>query len=117
MTDTVLPRIPTRNEVRAKIFARKDVKKKRVDFFGTEIELWQPKLRDIIAAQESTDREASIIETLVKYAFLPGTEEHVFEEADADSLKEMPFGADFLRVSKALEELTEVNFLDGKKTA
>lgn len=102
----------TRDELRAKIFSDKKLNIIPVEFFGGTIELRQPALGDILKAQTNEDREAAVIETLIDYAFVPGTEEKVFEKADAASMKALPFGADFLRVTKALEELTEVNFLD-----
>lgn len=108
------PKAPSRNDIRAKIFAKREIKKKVIQFFGSEIELRQPTLGDIINARENEDRQAAVIETLVKYAYVPGTDERVFEDADAEAFANMPFGADFLRASKALEELTEVNFLDKK---
>jgi hypothetical protein len=110
------PRKKSRGDVRANIFARKELRKKKIEFFGEEIELRQPQLGDIISARENDDRQAAVIETLIKYAFVPDTDEKVFEEGDADSFKTMPFGADFLRVNNALEELTDVNFLDKKPT-
>ena len=115
-TNTDMPAKKSRGDVRAAIFARKELRKQKIVFFGEEIELRQPQLGDIISARENDDRQAAVIETLIKYAFIPGTEEKVFEEGDADSFKTMPFGADFLRVNNALEELTEVNFLDKKLT-
>lgn len=107
----------TRDELRAKIFAAHSVKKLPVEFFGADIELRQPILADIIKAQKSEDRESAVIQTLVDYAYVPGTDDKVFEAADAESFKVMPFGADFIRVSNALEELTEVNFLDKSATS
>jgi len=101
-----------RDELRAKIFAESKLNVIPVKFFGVTIELRQPQLQDILGAQSKDDREAAVIETLIQYAFIPGTDEKVFENADAAGLKAKPFGADFLRVSKALEDLTEVNFLD-----
>lgn len=101
-----------RDELRGQIFAESKLNIIPVLFFGAKIELRQPQLQDILAAQKSEDRESAVIETLIEYAFIPGTEEKVFEPGDAAGLKAKPFGADFLRISKALEELTEVNFLD-----
>lgn len=101
-----------RDELRAKVFAEKKLNIVPVVFFGVTIELRQPIMSDILKAQTNEDREAAIIQTLVDYAYVPGTEEKCFEDTDAAAFKTMPFGADFLRVSKALEELTEVNFLD-----
>lgn len=103
---------PTRDELRAQIFASREVKRKVVDFFGTKIELRQPTLGDVLDARDKESNQAAVIDTLVKYAFIPKTEVRVFDDADADSFKKMPFGVDFLRVNAALEELTEVNFLD-----
>jgi hypothetical protein len=101
-----------RDSLRAKIFSAKKVRRKEIDFFDGRIELRQPTLGDIVDAQDNKDRKAAVVETLIKYAYIPGTDTKVFEEGDADVFKGMPFGADFIRVSKALEELTEVNFLD-----
>jgi len=101
-----------RDRLRAKVFAEHKVKTIPVEFFGATIELRQPTMEDIVKVQADPDREAIVIRTLIDYAFVPGTDERAFEAGDADSLKKLPFGADFLRISKALEELTEVNFLD-----
>lgn len=104
-------RKPTKKDLRAQIFKTREVRSKRIQFFGVEIELRQPKLKDIINAREAEDKQAAVIETLVKYAFVPGTDEHLFDEEDADQFAELPFGADFLHITQALEELTDVNFL------
>lgn len=102
----------TRDELRAAIFSTKQANVIPVVFFGANIELRQPSLGDILKAQKNEDREAAVIETLIDYAYVPETDEKVFEKADASAMKALPFGADFLRVTKALETLTEVNFLD-----
>lgn len=107
-------KVKSRAAMRQQIFASKDRKYRIFEFFGEEIELRQPLFGDILSAQDNPDREAAVIETLVKYAYIPGTDEKLFEEGDADSFKQLPFGADFMRVNNALEELTEVNF-QGKK--
>lgn len=107
----------TRDSIRAEIFKTRDVKKVEIEFFGAKIEIRQMLLADVIQAGDNPDRESAIIESLIKYAYVPNTDERVFEEGDAESFKKMPFGADFIRVSNALEELTEVNFLDKKATS
>lgn len=106
-----------RDAIRGKIFATKEVTKVPVEFFGQNIELRQPLLQDILQAQNGEDRESAVIETLINYAYIPGTEEKVFESGDVAGLKKLPFGADFIRVSQALETLTEVNFLAKKDTS
>lgn len=104
----------TRDEIRKTALAHRPVKKKIIRFHGVDIELRQPSLGDVIRAQGEDDRTKGVINTLIDYAYVPGTDEKVFEEADADVLMNMPFGKDFVDANKALEELTEVNFLDQK---
>ena len=102
-----------RDKMRAAIFATRERQRRLVNFFGEDIEIRQPSLEDILGAREDADEgnmATGVIKTLLKYAFIPGTDERVFEDTDADQLLALPFGADFTRVSRALEELTEVNF-------
>lgn len=104
---------PTRDDLRATIFGNKKFAKETVNFFGVDIELRQPSLAQIIAAR-AEDAQVGIINILVQYAYIPGTDEHVFEDTDADGLKSMPFGVDFLNVNAALEKLTSVNIAGEK---
>jgi hypothetical protein len=108
---------PSRAKLRAKIFSYRPPKKKIITFFDALIEIRQPLLGDIVRAQENEDREAAVIETLVRYSYIPGTDERIFEESDSESLKSMPFGGDFLAVTQAFAELTEVNFLGQRATS
>lgn len=110
--EEAVPHKPSRNELRKAIFAARPVRTKLVMFYGQQIEIRQPKMGDILAAQAQDDREQGIINILISYAYVPGTDEKVFEEGDADAIKEMGFGADFTAVSQAFAELTDVNFLD-----
>ena len=101
-----------RSQLRGQIFAAENAKvqNRKVVFFGATIELRQSTLGQTLEAQANEDREAAVIDILIRRAFVPDTDVLVFEEADADSLKAMPFGADFIRVSSALEEMTGVDF-------
>jgi hypothetical protein len=111
------PEMSVRDRIRANTLSTKKAKRIEIEFFGEKIEIVQPKLGDIVKARDEENREAAVIETLINNAVVPGTDTRVFEDADAATLREMPFGADFLRVSKAFEELTEVNFLDKSATS
>jgi hypothetical protein len=106
-----------RDEMRAKLLATKRPKSVPVDFFGETIELRQPTLGDILKARDNTDRTAAVIDILVSYSYIPETDEKIFESGDADALLSMPFGGDFIAVTKALETLTAVNFLGDEKSS
>lgn len=106
MSDQEAPRqVRTRDEIRAKILATRPPEKRIVKFFGEDIEIRQPLLGDVLRSSDNTDREAVVIDTLIKYAYIPGTNERVFEETDAEVFKTMPFGPDFLEVNRALEAM------------
>lgn len=104
----------SRDAIRARIFASRKPASKIITFFGEEIEFRQSTFGEILAAKESASPESAVIGALVSQAFIPGTNEHVFEEGDAEALKAQPFGDDFIRVAKTIEELTQVNFLPQK---
>jgi hypothetical protein len=107
-----------RDEVRAKIFSsdKRRFKKEVIDLFGAQVEIRQPTLGTILDAQTGGDRKRSLMFMLVNYCFVPGTDEHVFEETDLEGLMAMPFGEDFMRVQKAVAQMTDVNILVDEAT-
>jgi hypothetical protein len=103
------PEVPTtRDAARAAILGAKQVKSETISFFGTDIEVRQPTLGQILElqAKSSGDATAFAINILLNHVYLPGTNEHVFEAANTDELKEMPFGPDFNTLVQAYQRLT-----------
>lgn len=106
----------TRDDIRSKVFATKELKSKVLPFFGTKIELRQPKLKDILAAQQEAANQAedgvssAVVNILLQYAYVPDTSEKIFEEGDKAALLELPFDENLIGVTDALQELTKVNF-------
>lgn len=102
--------VPSRDALRAATFNsnNKRPKSKIVKFFGNDIELRQGTLEQLF--QEKPDKQSAIIDFLCNNSYVPGTDERLFEEADAAQFMSMPFGEDFVRVTNALQELTGVNF-------
>jgi hypothetical protein len=92
-----------RVNIRNKIFAAKP-ESRPVDFFGTKIELRQPTL-GIILEMRANRIEDSALNMLLTYAYVPGTDEKVFEPADEESLRQLPFGPDMQRLTSAVNEL------------
>ena len=95
---------PTRGEMRAKIFSRKP-KVKVVHVFDLDIEVRQPPFGQ---ALEFSSADASGIEStidlLIQCCFIPDTGEAVFELADRDSLRSLPFGEDITTLTSAIAE-------------
>lgn len=115
MTDLVNDKgelkLSLRDQMRADFFSSEKNKPESriIKFRGYDIEIRQPNLGAILAAQ-SGENSRSVAQTLIQYAFVPGTDEKIFDPEDEESLLRMPFGGDFVRVADALTELTSVNF-------
>lgn len=90
---------------------------KTISFFGEEIELRQSTLKDVLDAQDTEDRKSAMVGMLVRYAYVPGTNEKVFEEEDADAIMQLPFGPDFTAVNEAIAEITGVNITVQEKNS
>jgi hypothetical protein len=100
-----------RDRIRAELLKSRPVKSKVIEFFGQQIEIKQLTLGAVINARtELEDQQGALISILLKYAYVPGTEELLFEDTDADSLKALPFGGDFVSLTNAITELTNLTF-------
>jgi hypothetical protein len=110
--DAGLPVKKTRDQLRTAVFhdQNRRPKSKVIKFFGQDIELRQGTLKQLFAEADKESKQAAIVEFLCTNSFVPGTDERLFEEGDADQFLTMPFGEDFVRVTEALQELTGVNF-------
>jgi hypothetical protein len=102
-----------RDEIRAKILGAKP-KTVTLDVFGTTIEIRQPSLRDIFQAQASDDSTKVIVQTIIEYCVVPGTNDKVFEAADLDVILSMPFGEDLAKLQRAITQLTGLD-VEGAK--
>lgn len=98
-----------RDELRGKIFVEGKPRSKMITFFGAEIELRQPSVNELEKAQAERGTESSMADILIQYAYVPGTDEKVFEIHDLASLKELPFGPDFATLTEAITELTQID--------
>jgi len=84
-------------------------KKELITLFGEEIELHQPTLGAILSAQSFNDIKAQSINMIIEYAYVPGTDERVFEAGDADVIANWPFGDDLVKLQTTIAKLTGVD--------
>ena len=94
----------TRDDIRSKIFSARPKSVLLEDFFGTTIELRQPALQQALQFREGETSE-QIYNMLLDYAFVPETDEKVFEPADVDSLRTLPFGPEMTNLIMKITEL------------
>lgn len=107
------PAISERDRIRGKVFSSAP-NFDTVEFNGSKIEIRQPTLGEIFQIQQAAGEDLlyNTITMLIKYCFVPGTNENVFEEADREQLAHLPFNVDLQKLSKALNALIGGQQLD-----
>jgi hypothetical protein len=107
--------VPAKNaqEARASILENLKPKKKVIDFFGQKVELRQTSVKQAMETRaEGLEGQGTLARMLIRCAYYPETDDLIFADEDFDSLMGSAFGGDWLRDSKALTEMTDVNFLN-----
>ena len=105
----------TRDSLRSKLLGSKKAKSKELELFGAPIELRQPTLRQVHEMQQSGEQKNAIAQILITQAYVPGTNDKVFEETDLDVIMEWPVGDWVQTLSDAIEDLSGVSTKEAKK--
>lgn len=84
---------PTKDELRAKIFSAENSKCKRVEitFNGAKLELQQPTITEVMELNDRPEASARVAVMLIKHAYVPNTDVHVFDDTDYDVLAALPY--------------------------
>lgn len=98
-----------RAELRKNLFKSRKFKSKLVNIFDTEVEIRQPSLGEVLDQQDEADQKKALLNILVKYCYVPGTNEKLFEEGDLGAILEWPIDSWFAQVSQAVTELTNID--------
>ncbi len=105
--DSEHPAPLTRDEIRAALIGSTPLaKSKLIHVFGVDIELRQPTLESIMNTREIEDSSQRAVGMIIKYAYVPGTDELIFEDTDTQMILRWPFGEDMLKVQETITELT-----------
>lgn len=101
---------PTRGQLRDALLgnAPKPLTKE-ITLFGFQVELHQPTLGSILEAQSIEDEKKRSVNMIIEYAYVPGTNETIFEPADAEMILQWPFGDELVTLQLAIAELTGVD--------
>jgi len=98
-----------RNKLRTKLLSSHKAKSTTIEVFGGEVEVRQPTLATILAANETTDMKVRSVDMIIEYTYVPGTNEHVFEKADRDAILAWPFGEDLIALQTAISTMTGID--------
>lgn len=99
-----------RDQLRAALIGKKHAPKRElVTLFGVEVELQQPTLRSILQARDTDDEMVRTADVFIRYAYVPGTDERVFEEGDRDAILNWPYTEELLKVQQVIGDLTGID--------
>lgn len=100
--------IMNRDELRKRIFGAR-AKTMLVENFlgGTTIEIRQPSLNVALNMRQGSEKDR-VLEMLTNFAFVPGSNEQLFDREDIDAMRELPFGDEFQRLMEAVNSLLGV---------
>lgn len=106
---TQAPPKSARDELRSKLLSSHKPKTELLTLFGVAVEFRQPTLDAILAARDNEDVKTRTVDMIIQYAYVPETNERVFEPADRDQILSWPFGEDMIKVQQAITILTGVD--------
>jgi len=100
----------TRDQLRAALIGKKHKPDSEiVTLFGCEIELRQPSLDAILNSKEEDDERKRTTDVFLNYAYVPGTDEKVFEEGDREQILAWPFTEELYQVQIVIARLTGID--------
>lgn len=105
----------SRDQLRSQLLKSHKPESRLITLYGVEVELRQPTLRDVMQARDTEDPAERAADMIIRYAYVPGTNEPVFEPADKATIMQWPFGNDFVKLQKALTDLTGVDMDETEK--
>jgi len=101
------------NDIRNKLLT--DIKPERIkiNIRGVDVEVQQPIVKDILNAD--AEDTSFIIDMMVRYCYIPGTNERVFKDEDKEIILQWPMGEWFTSFGEAFNKLASVDKSDMKK--
>lgn len=109
----------SKDGIRSAILATKTLKRILVDIDGTAVELRQPNLKSLndFAVTDDPKRAKipAMVRMMIEYAYVPGTDDKVFTEADAEQLGELPTGPWMTKFTEAIGALTGIDVKEAEK--
>lgn len=110
-----------RDEIRAALFSSKSKKqaKRIIELFGESVEIRQPNISQItkLGKEAGESKIPPIVRALIEYSYVPGTDDKLFDSADAEQIATMPTGKWLTDFNQALLELTGINVEEAEKNS
>ncbi len=103
----------TAKEARQKIFQESKSRVEYLTYKGIDLEIRQPTVSEFInsnTVEEGEKRDASKVSVamLVRYTYLRGTDDRIFEDSDVDVLLASPMNGEFLQLIGKMNSLLDI---------
>ncbi len=110
-----------RDSLRANIFKSSNKQIEKMSISGSELEIHQPTIGEIADLNQSegdveVPRRDTISGMIIKYCFVPGSNEHVFSKEDKDGILNLPATV-LNEFNTAFAKLTNINIEDVEKNS
>ena len=115
MSDTTATTKNTKDSIRSAVLGAKP-SSEVIEVFGIKMEIRQPSLGSVLDNEQTTDRKEAATDMLIRYAYVPGTDDRIFDEADRDGLLGVPFGSDFQKIQNTITKMLGVVVTEDTKS-
>ena len=105
----------TRDELRRKLLSSKERRRELIEIFGEQIEVVQPTLAEVLSVESGPDSKNNIADLMIRYCYVPGTDERVFEDGDKESILEWPMDSWAPVMTAAVERLSGMDVEAARK--
>jgi hypothetical protein len=95
----------TRDNIRAGVYKGVTLKREKVTINGAEIEIIQPTVEQVMKSTQELDPAKRVVNGIIAYARIPGTDEKVFDDTDAAALLNLPFSQELTEINLAMSRL------------
>ena len=111
MSDDSTPKTPsTRDSIRAGILGTNNFRSEVMSLFGQKVEIRQPSLDAAMKMADHLDGSSNaLVNFMIEYCYVPGTNQKVFEEGDREVIKGLPFGPDVQKFQSIALELAGIS--------
>ena len=108
---------PTRDQIRSAMLDVKPVTN-LVPFGNVMVAITQPSIAEILDMQEQAkeNNKGAMVNMIITYVRVPGTNEKVFDDTDYDGLVSTPFSSDISNLLAAFSKLTGVTVKEEDKS-
>jgi len=112
MKDQPTPAATTSRDLLRQALLSSKVKERKseiVTLFGMEVEVKQQSIAEMMNVTDNADGAVTAAQMVIRFCYVPGTDERIFEEGDIPTIQEWPFGEDVVKLQQVITKLQGIN--------